>query len=63
MAKTALKTLLTLSSVALSSVHAFWEYGHIFVARVAYDQLKFSREGRDALQAANDLLRVYSSSN
>lgn len=47
----------------MGSVTAFWEFGHVFVARVAYDQLQFTREGRDALVKANDLLKVYSSSN
>ena len=63
MARTALRTLFALSAIAVGSVHAFWEYGHIFVARVAYEQLQFSREGRDVLSKANDLLKVYSNSN
>ena len=63
MARTALKALFALSAFVVGTTHAFWEYGHIFVARVAYDQLQFSREGRDALARANDLLKVYSSSN
>jgi hypothetical protein len=56
MARTALHTLFALSAMTVGSVHAFWEYGHIFVARVAYEQLQFSREGRDVLSKANDLL-------
>ena len=35
----------------------------IIVARVAYDQLQFSNQGKTALNKANDLLKVYSSSN
>jgi hypothetical protein len=56
-------SVVALTSLFLGTTTAFWEFGHIFVARVAYDQLQFSREGRDALAKANDLLRVYSSSN
>ena len=63
MARTALRTLFALTAMAVGSVRAFWEFGHIFVARVAYEQLQFSREGRDVLVKANDLLRVYTHSN
>ena len=57
-----LKTLLALSaSLLLSTTNAFWEFGHIFVARAAYDMLQSTRNGRVALTKANDVLRVYSS--
>jgi hypothetical protein len=56
-------SIIALLPMLLGSTLAFWEFGHIFVARVAYEQLSFSREGRDALERANELLRVYSSSN
>ena len=38
---------------------AFWDFGHFFVARVAYDQLQFSKEGQSALDKANSLLSIY----
>jgi hypothetical protein len=50
---------------------AFWQYGHLFgnqninlfyvVARIAYDHLEQSAEGKAALAKATELLRVYSS--
>lgn len=58
---TALRTLFTIAALSVTSTQAFWEYGHIFVARVGYDQLSFSREGQEVLNRANTLLRVYSS--
>jgi hypothetical protein len=39
MAKTAFTTLFAISAFIIGSTRAFWEYGHLFVARVAYDQL------------------------
>ena len=39
---------------------AFWQYGHLFVARVAYDKLQFTKEGQAALTKATALLRTYS---
>jgi len=59
-----LKTLFTISaSLLMGFTNAFWEFGHIFVARVAHDMLQSTRDGRVALAKANDLLRVYSSAN
>lgn len=47
----------------LGHATAFWQYGHLFVARIAYDKLQFSKDGQAALAKANDLLKVYSSSH
>jgi hypothetical protein len=52
--------ILTLATVLLlTPINAFWQYGHLFVARVAYDKLSFSTEGKAALAKANQLLKVY----
>lgn len=48
-----------LLAVLCSQTHAFWQYGHLYVARVAYDHLQFTIQGRAALQGANDLLKIY----
>lgn len=62
-------------AVLVGKAAAFWQYGHLFgksitylihfslVARVAQDQLSFTKNGQSALDKANSLLRVYSSSN
>lgn len=42
---------------------AFWQYGHLYVAKVAYDKLSFTKEGKSALDAATNLLKVYSNSH
>lgn len=60
--KTALKVLFSISaSLLFTCTHAFWEFGHIFVARAAHDMLQSTREGRHALDKANQVLKVYSS--
>jgi hypothetical protein len=47
----------------LGQAAAFWQYGHLFVARVAYDKLQFTKEGQAALAKANQVLKVYSSAH
>lgn len=44
----------------LGQAAAFWQYGHLFVARIAQDRLSFTKEGQAALAKANALLSVYS---
>jgi hypothetical protein len=38
---------------------AFWQYGQLFVARIAYDDLQFLKVGQDALNKANQMLDIY----
>jgi len=62
-----MKTLTVMPALVLAllvgQATAFWQYGHLFVAKVAYDKLSFTKEGQQALTKANDLLRVYSSAH
>jgi hypothetical protein len=52
--KTALKIIFSISaSLLFTCSSAFWEFGHIFVARAAYDMLQSTREGKQALDKAN----------
>lgn len=50
-------------AIFIGKAAAFWQYGHLFVARVAYDKLSFSQPGKAALDKATQLLQVYSASN
>eukprot|EP00347_Sterkiella_histriomuscorum_P010921 403374421 len=54
-----LSTLLL--ALLTSRATAFWQQGHLMVARVAYNHLQ--SEAPEALKAANDMLAVYSKSN
>jgi hypothetical protein len=52
--KTALKLIFSIStSLHFTCSSAFWGFGHIFVARVAFDKLNSTIEGRKALEKAN----------
>jgi hypothetical protein len=57
------KSAVLVAALLLGQASAFWQYGHLFVAKIAYDKLSFTKEGQAALSAANDLLRVYSQSH
>ena len=48
------------AALLISNASAFWQYGHLFVAKVAYDKLNFDKNGQAALSKANALLDVYS---
>jgi hypothetical protein len=54
LSKTAFNVTFTVAaSLLITCSHAFWEFGHIFVARAAYDMLQSTRDGRHALDKAN----------
>lgn len=48
-------------ALLIGKAAAFWQYGHLFVARIAYDQLEKTTQGKAALAKATELLKVYSS--
>jgi hypothetical protein len=58
-----LKTAALVLVLILGQASAFWQYGHLFVSRIAYDKLGFTKEGQAALARTNDLLNVYSESH
>jgi hypothetical protein len=39
------KTTLAVFLLFIGKAVAFWEYGHLFVARAAYDNLQFTKKG------------------
>jgi len=47
--------------LSIAPAHCFWDFGHIYVPRIAYDELQRTEAGRMAVQRANDLLAIYSS--
>ena len=57
------KTAALVLALFLGQATAFWQYGHLFVAKIAFDKLQFTKNGQDALNKANDLLRAYSNSH
>jgi hypothetical protein len=53
-----LTSLLSLS-ILLPFARCFWDFGHIYLPRIAYDELQKTEQGRIAVDRANSLLGVY----
>jgi hypothetical protein len=54
--KRILTIISTVSLVLVNQVAGFYEFGHLLVARIAWDELKKTAKGNEALNKATQLL-------
>jgi hypothetical protein len=57
------RVITIVSTVSLAFIHqaaAFYEFGHLVVARIAWDELQKTQRGKDSLSKATQLLHSIS---